>query len=85
MINRSMGEVLIDGKLLKALQHAKGLRLLELYMGGGTPDIMPFVNELGHVRTIKVLDWLGQRVLYEKQVTKRNQDWEKLHQTAGSI
>ena len=85
MINKSMGEVLIDGKLLKALQHAKGLRLLELYMGGGTPDIMPFVNELGHIRTIKVFSWLRQHVLYEKQVTKRNQDWEKLHQAAGSI
>ncbi len=85
MINKSMGEALIDGKLLRALQHAKGLRLLELYMGGGTPNIMPFVNELGHIRTIKVFSWLGQDVLYENQLTKRNQDWEKLRQAAGNI
>lgn len=73
MINKSMGEVLIDGKLLKALQHAKGLRELELFMGDGTPDIMPFVNELEHVRKIKVFSWLGKDVLYETQVAKRNQ------------
>lgn len=76
MISESMGEVLIDGKLLKALQHAKGLRLLELFMGPRTPDMMPFVNELGHIRTIKVFSWSGNYVLYEAEMAKRNQNWE---------
>ena len=41
---------------------------------------MPSVNKLDCIRTIKVLSWYGEHVLYEKEVTKRNQDWEKLRQ-----
>lgn len=73
MIDKSMREFLLDGKLLKALQHAKELRWLELFKGQGMPDIMPLVEELGHVRIIKVYSWSGQDLLYEK-VAKRSQD-----------
>ena len=85
MINKPMGEALLDGKLLKALQHAKGIRLLELFMGEGTPNIMRFVNELGHIRAIKVFSWLGQDVLYATQVAKRNKNWIPPLQAAESI
>lgn len=72
MMNKSMGDSLINGRLLKALQHAKGLRLLELFIGAGTQDIMAFVHELGHIHTIKVFSWKRQQILYEKQIEKRN-------------
>lgn len=85
MINKSMGEVLLDGKLLRALQHAKGLRLLELFIGSGAPDIMPFVHALDHIRTIKVLSWNGEGVLYEKQLARRNQSWVEPLQATGSV
>ena len=85
MINKSMGEALLDGKLLKALQHAKGLHLLELFMGKGTPNIMRLVNGLGHIRTIKVFSWLGRDILYATQVAKRNKNWIPPLQAAESI
>lgn len=85
MINKSMGEALLDGKLLKALQHAKGLYLLELFMGKGTPNIMRLVNGLGHIRTIKVFSWLGRDILYATQVAKRNKNWIPPLQAAESI
>lgn len=85
MINNSLGESLINGRLLRALQYAKELRLLELFMGMGTPDIIPFVHELGHIHTIKAFSWSGKDVLYETQLAKRNREWVRPPKAAESI
>lgn len=77
-----MGYVMNDDRLLKALQHAKGLRELELFVKLGTPDIIPFLNKLGHIRSIKVFSWSGKDVLYEIQIAKRNKDWVQPRQTS---
>ena len=85
MINKNMREILINGQLLKALQRAKGLRLLELFIKNRAPDIMPFVYELDHIRTIKVFSWCGKNVRYERQMAKRNQGWIEPLDASGSV
>lgn len=85
MLNKFMRVVLENGKLLEALQHAKALRLLELFMAEGMPDVMWFVDELRHIRNIKVFSWPAKDILYGTQLAKRNRGWVQPRQGAGSI
>ena len=85
MIDTYMRDALIDGRLLKALQHAKGLRELELFMRESALEIMPFVHKLGHIRSIKVFSWSGKDVLYEAEVANRNKNWVQPPQAVETI
>ena len=52
MINQLVAADLESGQLIRSLQHAKGLVLLEVELLVYVPDIMGFVRQLGHIRTI---------------------------------
>ena len=84
-INRLVAVDLGNGQLIRALQHARGLLLLEVELLVDVPDIMGFVRQLGHIQTIKLLSFLGKAEVFEKEVAFRNNNWkETLHQGENS-
>lgn len=77
-----------DGRLLRALQNAKGLRSLELFTTVAVKGILAFVFELDHVRTIRILAWEALKERQEKHqidMSERNSNWAKRHEAVESI
>ena len=75
-INRLVDADLGNGQLIRALQHAKGLLLLEVELVRFGPDIMWFVRQLGHIQTIK-LRWRSGTGAFAKEMTFRNKNWKE--------
>lgn len=75
-INRLVEADLGNGQLIRALQHARGLLLLEVELLVDVPDIMGFVRQLGHIQTIK-LRWRSGTEAFAKKMTFRNKKWKE--------
>ena len=72
-----------NGQLIRALQHARGLQLLEVELLVDVPDIMWFVRQLVHIQTIKLFS--GKVEVFEKEMAIRNWNWTETLQEGKRI
>ena len=79
-INRPVKATLGNGRLIRALQYAKGLLLLEVQLQIYVTEIMEFVRQLGHIQTIKLSSRSGKEEVYAKEMALRNANWKETSQ-----
>ena len=82
-INQLVAADLRNGQLIRALQHAWGLKLLEVEFLVDVPDIMWFVRQLVHIQTIKLLS--GKAEVFEKEMAIRNGNWKETLQQGKRV
>ena len=76
-INQLVAKNLGNGQVIRALQHARGLLLLEVVLLVDVPDIAWFVWQLGHIETIKLLSRRAEK--FEEEMVSRNKNWKETH------
>ena len=82
-INGHVAADLGNGQLIRALQHAWGLKLLEVELLVDVPDIMSFVRQLVHIQTIKLLSEKAE--VFEKEMAIRNGNWKETLQQGKKV
>ena len=65
--NVPMMKDLHNGKLLRVLKHARGLRILELRVSVDVRAVQGLVIQLHHIKTIKMLPWFAQTAMKKEQ------------------
>ncbi|KAM0803933.1 hypothetical protein BDR22DRAFT_838362 [Usnea florida] len=82
-INQLVAADLGNGRLIRALQHARGLQLLEVELLDDVPYIMWFVRQLAHIQTIKLFS--GKVEVFPKKMAIRNGNWKETLQQGKRI